>query len=191
MPESDDAHRQQYRDLLVRKAEAFLVPVEECERDETKYPLRERGVRLGWLYKFVSEIDQTIGNFWKTYYGALERSKWFDFEPEPPPPYSETNLLSREFVELFVKPLTFELKVALYIRIPEEARGAPTLFVSHTWDSMIVSGGHASLDVLLNEHNDDYIWVDFCCYNQHTIKPKSIATDMENIISTSVRRHLL
>jgi len=167
---------------IMSAADELLLPSSECMSEDDRTPVASRGIRLGWLYNFVATIDQAIGGAWKVYAGYRQREKWENIPSINPPPYSEENIRTRELVHQFVIPLTAELRKPLYVRIPKTARGTPTLFVSHTWNSAAVAGGHASLDLILDAHRDDYVWIDFGCYNQHEVE--SIATDMRSVIAS-------
>ena len=87
----------------------------------------------------------------------------------------------RSLVDHFVLPLTAALRAPLWAFVPEEHRGRPDCFVSHTWNSLLLGPPQqeiGTLDAL--EHLEGCVWIDFIAYNQHTIE--SIPTDMEAVI---------
>jgi hypothetical protein len=90
------------------------------------------------------------------------------------------------FVELFVKPLTAEIRAPLYARIPSDYTGQPNVFISHAWNALLVGPDEqrmGTIDALarpLSSARPEYIWIDFVCYNQHLFE--SIAPDMERVV---------
>jgi ankyrin repeat protein len=87
----------------------------------------------------------------------------------------------RSLVDHFVLPLTASLRAPLWAYVPEEHRGKPDYFVSHTWNSLLVGPPDQAIGTLdAIEHLDQYAWIDFVSYNQHTIE--SIPTDMEAVV---------
>jgi len=79
-------------------------------------------------------------------------------------------------VSEFIKPLTKDAQAPLYARVPQEYRGKPTVFVSHTWSSTYFAGAHGSLDIAYERHCDDFVWIDIGCYNQHLFRQGKIKT---------------
>jgi hypothetical protein len=55
--------------------------------------------------------------------------------PEIPPYYF---LNTHGLVNRVIKPLTASIKAPLYAVVPEQFRGRPTTFVSHTWSSLLM-----------------------------------------------------
>ena len=95
------------------------------------------------------------------------------------PPYALLNV--RSLVDHFVLPLTSALRAPLWACVPEEHRGRPDYFVSHTWNSLSFGPPQQEIGTLdAIEHLGQYAWIDFVAYNQHTIE--SIPTDMEAVI---------
>jgi ankyrin repeat protein len=87
----------------------------------------------------------------------------------------------RSLVDHFVLPLTVGLRTPLWAHVPEEHRGVPEYFVSHTWNSLLLGPPEQAIGTLdAIEHLDRYAWIDFVAYNQHTIE--SIPTDMEAVV---------
>ena len=172
-------------DEMLTFAEASLLPLRDCDWNEGDVPLDGRGVSFAWLYDFVARIDKQAGRMWEKYYHQQKASVHFDHVLWPDEPgYPHANFTTREFVDKLVKPLTLPLHAPLYARVPPPHRGAPSLFVSHTWSSYVVRNGHGSLDMMLDHDRDSFVWIDFACYNQHLVKHKSIAGDMDGIISS-------
>ena len=102
------------------------------------------------------------------------------FMPVPEvPPYALLNV--RSFVETFVLPITADLRAPLWAFVPEENRGTPDFFVSHTWSSLLLGPPEQEIGTLdAIKDLDRYVWIDFVAYNQHTFE--SIPTDMEAVI---------
>jgi ankyrin repeat protein len=87
----------------------------------------------------------------------------------------------RSLVEHFVRPLTAALRAPLWAYVPEEYRGVPSHFVSHTWSSLLLGPPQQEIGTLdAIEQLEDYVWIDFVACNQHAIE--SIPTDMEAVI---------
>lgn len=186
-------------DEIIKTAEKYLLPDVECDWNEEKVPLAERGVSIYWLYDFVKSIDLKVGACWEDYFAAenqLEKGKLYFNVPEDiqlsmqRPMYSQANFTTTTFVQQIILDVTRASRCPLYARIPQKYRGSPSVFISHTWSSYLFRGGiHGSLDILRNNsfYNKKDIsgnaWIDFACYNQHLIKDENIATDMAGIIS--------
>jgi len=171
-------------DTILRIAEESLLPAQGCIWNEGEVPLAKRGVAFGWLYDFAAKIDKATGEMWQRFYDQQRSSIHFDHVPWPErPEYPEANFKTRAFVEKIVIPLTDKIQSPLYARVPQEHRGSPSIFISHTWDSFIVRGAHGTLDMVLDRNRDSFVWIDFTCYNQHLVKNESIAKDMNSIIS--------
>src|SRR5260370_15953926 len=95
------------------------------------------------------------------------------------PKYALLNV--RSLVDHFVLPLTAELRAPLWACVPEEHRGVPDYFVSHTWNSLLLGPPQQAIGTLdAIEHLGQHVWIDFVSYNQHTIE--SIPTDMEAVV---------
>jgi hypothetical protein len=168
-------------DEIQKAAEECLLPLSSCAWHEHDVPLQERGISFGWLYDFVAKIDSTIGELWARFYSDQQASVRYDTPWPERPLYSEMNLTTRQLVRQLIIPLTAEIESPLYARVPLEQRGAPSLFISHTWDSFAVRAGHGSLDMVLDHNRNSFVWIDMVCYNQHRVE--SVALDMNSIIS--------
>jgi hypothetical protein len=171
----------------------YLVPLEAISWNEEDVPLGQRGVRFSWLYDFVAKIwngvDTVVADMWNQYRSnekAAMFGPWNIPSPENPL-YSEDLVESlrttRQLVSNLIVPVTSPIKAPLYARVPKEHRGRPSVFLSHTWNSSCVEGGHGSLDIMLDHYRDSFVWIDIACYNQHSLKDESIAGDMSALIS--------
>lgn len=168
----------------MQQAEQLLLPTSACAWDESDVPLGNRGVRFRWLYEFIAAIDRNVGEEWRRYHSQERAALHFDHVPEPVRPvHPEERLTTRYFIGQFVVPMTRELLAPLYARVPHEHRGKPSVFVSHTWDSYPLAGAHGSLDMVLDHSPDEFVWIDFACYNQHLVSDASIAPDMQSVIA--------
>lgn len=174
----------------------FLLPIESCSWREDDVPLVERGVRVSWLYDFIISIYSSINGMWREYdlaYKNAENNDRFSSDRNPNyrpedikwpnrPDYSQP-LTTNQLKSQFIVPLTSPIKAPLYARIPLEHRGQPTKFISHTWSSCALQGAHGTLDMLLDNDRDTFVWIDIACYNQHCIENDNIYVDMQKIIS--------
>ncbi len=155
--------------------------------------LEHRGVSRKWLGGFIERLQQEINA------ARDEATKQAEYaeshnkaglwgrhdQPDLPipviPPYQFID--TRGLVEAIVKPLTKPIRAPLYALVPEQFRGRPTNFVSHTWSSLLIGPPRqriGSLDALNSSDGDEFIWIDFICYNQHTFE--AIAADMLRVI---------
>jgi ankyrin repeat protein len=102
-----------------------------------------------------------------------------DMEVPTVPDYALLNV--RSLVEHFVLPLTVALRAPLWAYVPEEHRGKPDYFVSHTWSSLLLGPPGQEIGTLdAIEQPEHFVWLDFVAYNQHAIK--SIPREMEAVI---------
>jgi ankyrin repeat protein len=102
-----------------------------------------------------------------------------DLEVPTIPDYALLNV--RSLVDHFVLPLTAGLRAPLWAYVPEQHRGVPDYFVSHTWSSLLLGPPQQEIGTLdAIEEVGQHAWIDFVAYNQHTIE--SIPTDMEAVI---------
>jgi ankyrin repeat protein len=102
-----------------------------------------------------------------------------DIDVPSVPRYALVNV--RSLVDHFVLPLTAALRAPLWAYVPEDQRGVPDYFVSHTWKSLLLGPAQQAIGTLdAIEHLGRYAWIDFVAYNQHTIE--SIPTDMEAVV---------
>ena len=185
-----------------------LLDESSCCWHESNVPLQERGVRMSWLVKLVDSIyEHTNWPLWQDYTRRLEQAEraesqrkaalWNDNIPEPE--WVDTRepelleLTTRQFVAQHVIPFTALLKIPLYARIPESERGKPSVFLSHAWDAIVLAKGkgrwgrYGTLDAFgpgVAGIQDEFVWIDFVCYNQHTVAEESIAFDMESIVKS-------
>ncbi len=157
----------------------------------SRIPLAKRGVRLSWLIKMLQNLLEDINRPRLEASAQAERATshnkagmWgMHDQPDMPVPripnYAFLNV--RSLVDNFVFPLTAALKAPLWAYVPEEHRGPPEYFVSHTWNSLLLGPPKQAIGTLdAIEHLGGFIWIDFVAYNQHTIE--SIPTDMEAVI---------
>lgn len=184
-------------DIRAYKSLESLVPIDEVRGwSESDVPLERRGVSLAWLVGFVNDLQveseaprlEAARQAQQALYSnrAADRGQHdgpYQNVPDVPPP-SLMNI--HRFVELFVKPLTEQIRAPLYARIPSEHLGQPNVFVSHAWNALLVGPDEqriGTIDALahpLSVTRPAYIWIDFICYNQHLFE--SIAPDMERVV---------
>ena len=160
---------------------------------DSDVPLARRGVRVSWLLRTVRELlddinrprDEAITEAQR----AISHNKaavWsWSLHDEPHmkvpivPKYALLNV--RSLVDHFVLPLTIALRAPLWAYIPEQDRGVPDFFVSHTWSSLLLGPPRQAIGTLdAIEHLEGYVWIDFVAYNQHAIE--SIPNDMQAVI---------
>jgi hypothetical protein len=170
-----------------------LLPIGDCRWHEDDVPLGERGVSIDWLEKFFNAIDQAVWKLWDQYEEARKRFIHWDHPLPETPPFEKTNFKGdtniRKLVHDFVVPLTAQLRVPLYARVPPKYRGKPMSFVSHVWD-IVPMGKYGTLGTLTSgEKLPGPVWIDFVCYNQHSVT--SVAKDMASIIEKIGRVDLL
>ena len=81
--------------------------------------------------------------------------------------------------------MTKDIGGPLFALVPPEHRGRPTQFISHTWKSLLIGPQRQRIGTLdaLYEKEDKFVWIDFACYNQHTVQPKNISADMFGVIN--------
>jgi ankyrin repeat protein len=161
------------------------------EWSDRNVPLAQRGVRLSWLVGMVrnlledvnrpraevsAEAQRALSHNRAGMWGLHDRP---DMEVPSIPKYGLLNV--RSLVDHFVLPLTVELRAPLWAYVPEEHRGVPDYFVSHTWNSLLLGPPQQAIGTLdAIEHLGQHVWIDFVAYNQHTIE--SIPTDMEAVV---------
>jgi ankyrin repeat protein len=154
-------------------------------------PLARRGVRVSWLVEMVRGLLDDVNRPRVDAIEAAERAishnkagMWGlhdqpDMGVPAVPRYALLNV--RSLVDHFVLPLTAALRAPLWAYVPEQHRGKPDYFVSHTWSSLLVGPSQQAIGTLdAIEHLEHYVWIDFVAYNQHTIE--SIPTEMEAVI---------
>src|SRR5262245_55349213 len=96
----------------------FLRQAEPGSWRDEAIPLEARGVRRQWACDFIRHLLRDIN------------------AARAVPPFYFLNC--HGLVQEIVKPLTAALRAPLYALVPEEHRGRPTTFVSHTWSSLLV-----------------------------------------------------
>ena len=170
---------------MLKAVDNYLLPIQSSCWKERDVQLSERGIKLKWFIHFLYECAREISEMWRLHRRDKEASFWRDF-PEPPEPiYSDRYFKTREFVKTFILPLTHQIKAPLYARIPPEQRGSPSVFISHTWDSYLISEAHGSLEMVydygLKGDHDACVWLDVVCYNQHIIGHPAL--DMNVVVS--------
>jgi ankyrin repeat protein len=158
---------------------------------DSDVPLPQRGVRISWLVGWVRSLLEDID---RPRIEAIEqaqramhhnRAGMWGLHDQPDmavptvPRYALLNV--RALVEHFLLPMTSALRAPLWAYVPAEHRGKPDFFVSHTWDSLLLGPPQQEIGTLdAMAHLDQYAWIDFVSYNQHTIE--SIPTDMEAVV---------
>ncbi len=157
-------------------------------------PMELRGVSRQWVIEFVRSVAAQVNGprnqaIQDAEY-AVNHNKaglWGMHDqpdlpiPEIPPYYF---LTTHGLVNRVIKPLTASIKAPLYALVPDEFRGRPTTFISHTWSSLLLGPDEQRIGTLdaLEECDAEFIWIDFVCYNQHTFV--EIANDMLRMIQT-------
>ena len=124
--------------------EALLLPEPSDQKSarEAGIVIERRGVKLDWVFDFIRACDAAIEDVWARYEShenAYEHLNWSGNIPEGEPPKIRHNQnLNGHFLKnQIISHLTRQSKTALYSRIPEEALGEPTVFVSHAWDDTL------------------------------------------------------
>ena len=161
---------------------------------EEDVPPSERGVSLHWLARFVADRWASVNEPRRLAIEKGERARahnkagrWGrhdmpDMEiPEVPPYYFlNTHGLKSEFI----LPLTQDIRAPLFALVPPEHRGRPTAFISHTWNSLLIGPQQQRIGTLdaVYEDKDEFVWIDFACYNQHTVENRNISADMHGVI---------
>ena len=160
--------------------------------DDRAVPLEARGVSPRWILDFVRGALDEVNRPRRDAIELAERARshnraglWGMHDqpdmPEPAiPPCSF--LTTHGLVSRVVKPLTLSRRAPLYALVPDEFRGPPTTFVSHTWSSLLLGPEQQPIGTLdaLDDCGHEFVWIDFACYNQHTFE--AIATDMLRVI---------
>ncbi len=185
---------------------AELIDEQSCRWNEVDVPLPERGVRFSWLCNFVRSIywqrNEPVreqlrlreqARQWQVYArhyrGNLptpDEYKEVLYGPEP----TFYDATIHDLVAEHIVPLTQTIRAPLYARVPPSDRGKPEVFLSHAWANSVLSpapqwrGG--TLDAFDSEGivgiKENFVWIDFVCYNQHTIAAETIAFDLEALI---------
>jgi hypothetical protein len=192
----------------IRPNVELLVDEQSCSWRERDVDLRDRGIRLSWLTSFVESIyrnanepllntyrdqlskyDRAVAQQKASLYGPWDNIPWVAaIHPEEP---KLLELTTHALVAEHVIPLTQSLKAPLYARVPPSHRGKPTVFLSHAWDAVILSlparGRLGTLDGFgpgVAGVTEEFVWIDFVCYNQHKLMEEAIAFDMESIVQS-------
>jgi ankyrin repeat protein len=158
---------------------------------DSSVPIAQRGVRLSWLVGMLRNLLEDINRprveaseevqraFYHNKAGTAGLHDQPDMAVPSVPNYTLLNV--RSLVDHFVLPLTAGLRAPLWAYVPEEHRGVPDYFVSHTWSSLLLGPPRQAIGTLdAIEHLGQHVWIDFVSYNQHTIE--SIPTDMEAVV---------
>jgi hypothetical protein len=186
---------------------AELIDEQSCRWNEADVPLPERGVRFSWLCNFIRsiywernqpvreqlELRESVRKWEKHAQWSMDdlptpdAYKGIDLSRPEPEFYDAT---IHDLVAQYIVPLTQAIRAPLYARVPLSDRGKPEVFLSHAWANSVLSpvpqwhGG--TFDAFNSEGivgiKEKFVWIDFVCYNQHTITPDTIAFDMEAII---------
>ena len=161
---------------------------------EEDVPPSERGVSLHWLAAFLLDIWESVneprrlaaekGDEARAHNeaGRWGRHDMPDMEIPKVPPYYFLN--THGLKSEFVLPLTQAIRAPLFALVPPEHRGRPTAFISHTWNSLLIGPERQRIGTLnaVLEEKDQFVWIDFACYNQHTVEHRDISADMLGVI---------
>jgi hypothetical protein len=186
---------------------AQLIDEQSCRWNEADVPLPERGVRFSWLCNFIRSIcweqNEPVREQLRLRESVRkweEHARWSMDDLPTPDAYKGIDLSGPEprfydatihdLVAQYIVPLTKAIQGPLYARVPPSDRGKPEVFLSHAWANSVLSpvpqwhGG--TFDAFDSKGivgiKEQFVWIDFACYNQHTITPDTIAFDMEEII---------
>lgn len=189
-----------------------LLDERSCHWNEADVPLAERGVRFSWLRNFVMSIYwQRYQLAQDVKYWSGRKAKYFTEVPtydelsikwreintrlkelgirlDEPNAFYETTI--HELVALYIVPLTKTIRAPLYALVPPSDRGKPEVFLSHAWANSVLSQSEMFLDGTLDAFDregiagikEEFVWIDFACFNQHMLAPDTIAFDMEALI---------
>ena len=168
-----------------------LVSAQPDGWSDSDVPLAQRGVHLPWLVGMVrnllEDINRPRGEAIAEAERAIHHNKAgaFGMHDQPDlrvPVVPDVAFLNvRSLVDHFVLPLTGALRAPLWAYVPQEHRGKPDYFVSHTWSSLLLGPPQQAIGTLdAIEHLGQCVWIDFVSYNQHTIE--SIPADMESVV---------
>jgi hypothetical protein len=183
-----------------------LVDEQSCRWNEADVPLPERGVRFSWLCDFVRSIYWQRNEPVRKQLRLQEEARQYEdyarhypgnlptFEElrgvrlDPDPKFYEATI--HELVAEHIVPLTKAIRAPLYARVPPSDRGKPEVFLSHAWANSVLSSAQqwhgGTLDAFDSEGvagiKENFVWIDFACYNQHTIAAETIAFDMQALI---------
>jgi hypothetical protein len=175
-------------------ATELLSAAEAGPWSEAKVPPAERGISLIWICDFVGDLQAQANasrrEALKQADNAREQNKRAKWDPDVPeveipeiPPYYCLN--THALVSQSIIPLTKEVDGPLFALVPPKYRGPPTLFISHTWNSLLFGAERqriGTLDAILDEEKDQFVWIDFACYNQNHVSDSDISADMFEII---------
>jgi hypothetical protein len=164
--------------------------------DDASIPLERRGVSLAWLGELIKSITWYANAPGREALEADERAEYqrrasihFDNVPWPDPVYVPEPIAyrTREFVGQYVVQKTAGVRGPLYALAPARARGEPSRFISHAWDSYLYIEGHSFgiMDAIgpgIAGVKEAFVWIDIACYNQHS--DLQVAPDMERVIGT-------
>jgi len=159
---------------------------------DSDVPLAHRGVRVSWLVGMIRDLLDDINRPRVDASAKAQRAisdnkaGMWGLHDHPAvevpivPKYAMLNVHS--LVDHFVLPLTVALRAPLWAYVPEENRGMPDYFLSHTWNSLLLGPPQQAIGTLgAIDRLEQNVWIDFVAYNQHTLE--SIPTDMEAVIS--------
>jgi|GEM_PF-6413858 ankyrin repeat protein len=162
--------------------------------DDGAVPLEARGISRHWLADYVRSVlndvskprRQAIQEAQRAEIRNRSRLLGLHDAPDLPVPAVPplTFLTTHGLVNRVIKPRTASVRAPLYAMVPEEFRGSPTTFISHTWSSLLVGPQRQPLGTLdaLEQCDHEFVWIDFVCYNQHTFI--AIPDDMLRVIRT-------
>jgi hypothetical protein len=166
-----------------------LLEPDEVDWTHSRTPLAARGVRLDWLVAFVQAVDQAWRDVVRERDSQVRASTYFEGVPEPGPlPFSRHIETSKPafLVPQIIKPMTRDLEVPLYARVPHAARGEPQVFLSHAWTNPLIGGNPFTTLYAIGAYRKApetlCVWLDAVCYNQH--RAEAIADDMKTVIGS-------
>jgi hypothetical protein len=156
-------------------------------------PLAKRGIRRTWLSSLIESITwyanepvREAEERYKRYVNQERAATNFEWvrEPDPVPlPPDRILYTTRELVTTHIIPLTKMSRAPLYALAPDDERGPPEIFISHSWDAYTYAYGSilGTLDAF-DSADEEFIWIDIACYNQHTFE--AVASDMDSVIKS-------
>lgn len=165
-----------------------LLAEDRLSWSDTLVPLHKRGVSVSWLINFAHEVVRAHIAVVEQYERDKVASIRYDTPwPKPLPSTSGGGATTESLVNEVIRPLTQGLAAPLFVRVPDQYKGEPQVFVSHAWSNNLVYNGLGSslyaLDSPLRSWGPRrFVWIDFACYNQHRVE--CVADDMKTVIAS-------
>jgi hypothetical protein len=165
-----------------------LIAEDKLSWNDNDIPLHKRGVSVSWLIDFVHEVDRAWQDVVKQHERDRKASLYFDAPWPDPLPFAPDLRMSAVFlVNYVIRPMTRVVGAPLYVRVPEQCRRKPDVFVSHAWSNPLACWGAFStlytLDSPLRSWEPrKFVWIDLACYNQHRVE--CVAEDMRAVIAS-------